>query len=263
MAASEVLLTNGATPATPAAGKNKLFFNSSKQLSQVDDAGLVRAIHTNQDANTTMVGTTALAPLTMPAGSLLTVPAAGAQENDGAGFYSTVDVTNGRRFNDNWNYFRLTAPAAGITTIADVFGATGSGIPTVLNGVYEIEWHVYWVHTTTGTGTITWTIVSTTNWTNLVANYIQAAAAGIGTVAAPQMAGVLASAAAASIALPVTGVNTAVANHMARIHAVVECGTAGNIRLRMTASAGTATPSRDSYFKVRRLPAGNAGTFVA
>jgi hypothetical protein len=96
----------------------------------------------------------------------------------------------------------------------------------------------------------------------LVAHYIQSAAAGIGTVAAPQLAGVQASAAAASIALPVTAVNTAVANHMARIHCVVECGTAGNIRLRMTASAGTATPSRDSYFKVRRLPAGNVGTFV-
>lgn len=41
MAASEFLLTNGTTPATPASGKTKLFINSSKELSQVDDAGLV------------------------------------------------------------------------------------------------------------------------------------------------------------------------------------------------------------------------------
>ncbi len=41
MAASEFLLTNGATPATPASGKCKVFFNSAKQLCQVDDAGLV------------------------------------------------------------------------------------------------------------------------------------------------------------------------------------------------------------------------------
>jgi hypothetical protein len=40
MAASEFLLTNGATPATPSAGKTKLFINTSKQLSQIDDAGL-------------------------------------------------------------------------------------------------------------------------------------------------------------------------------------------------------------------------------
>lgn len=41
MATSELLLTNGTTPATPASGKTKLFINASKQLSQVDDAGLV------------------------------------------------------------------------------------------------------------------------------------------------------------------------------------------------------------------------------
>lgn len=41
MAASELLVTNGATPATPASGKTKLFVNSSKQLSQVNDAGTV------------------------------------------------------------------------------------------------------------------------------------------------------------------------------------------------------------------------------
>lgn len=40
MAASEILLTNGSTPATPGSGKTKLFVNASKQLSQVDDAGL-------------------------------------------------------------------------------------------------------------------------------------------------------------------------------------------------------------------------------
>jgi len=263
MATAPIVLAEVVTPTnSPSAGNTGIFPNTAKCLSTIDNTGLVRAYFNNQDAATLVAGTTGAAPLSYASGTNLTSPAAGATEFDGAAFYSTTDTTNGRRFNDNWCYFRATAPLAGITTIADVFGATGSGIPTVLNGIYEIEWHVYWVHTTTGTGTITWTIVSTTNWTNLVAHYIQSAAAGIGTVAAPQMAGVLASAAAASIALPVTAVNTAIANHMARIHCVVESGTAGNIRLRMTASAGTATPSRDSYFKVRRLAAGNVGTFV-
>lgn len=41
MAASEIILTNGATPATPAAGKVKVFANSSKRLAQVDDTGAV------------------------------------------------------------------------------------------------------------------------------------------------------------------------------------------------------------------------------
>lgn len=40
MAASEILVTNGSTPAVPASGKTKIFVNSSKQLSQIDDAGV-------------------------------------------------------------------------------------------------------------------------------------------------------------------------------------------------------------------------------
>jgi hypothetical protein len=42
----------------------------------------------------------------------------------------------------------------------------------------------------------------------------------------------------------------------------VQCGTAGNIRLRVTSSAGTVTPLAGSYDKVRRLPI-NTGAFVA
>jgi hypothetical protein len=261
MAASEVLLTNGATPATPAAGKSKLFIDSSKRLCTVDELGAVHIEWDDENPITLIAGTTALAPLTMPAGSLLTVAAAGALENDGAAMYSTVDVTNGRRYNDTWSLFRLAATGAGITTIADFFGAT-DGIPTVLNGVYEIEWHCYWVHSVAATGTITWTIVNTQTVTQMVAEYVQCPIGGIGTVGAPQTAGVIAQT-AGSVALPVTGANTAIASHYAKVHALIECATAGNVRLRMTASAGTATPSRDSFFKVRRLPAGNAGTFVA
>lgn len=44
MAASEILLTNGATPATPSAGKTKQFVNASKQACTVDDAGTVRIL---------------------------------------------------------------------------------------------------------------------------------------------------------------------------------------------------------------------------
>lgn len=41
MAASEFLLTNGATPSPPASGKTKLFVSTAKKWSSVDDAGLV------------------------------------------------------------------------------------------------------------------------------------------------------------------------------------------------------------------------------
>lgn len=41
---SEFLLTNKATPATPSAGKTKVFVNTGKKLAQVDDAGIVSVI---------------------------------------------------------------------------------------------------------------------------------------------------------------------------------------------------------------------------
>jgi hypothetical protein len=40
MAASILLMTNGATPATPASGKTIIFINASKQICTVDDAGI-------------------------------------------------------------------------------------------------------------------------------------------------------------------------------------------------------------------------------
>jgi hypothetical protein len=261
MATSELLVTYGATPATPASGKTKVYVTSGKQLACVDDAGTIHLEFDNQNPMIVVAGTASQAPLTLTSGTLETSPSGGEQEYDGTALYSTNDSTNGRRVNDTWNYFRLAANGSGITTIADFFG-TNDGIPTVLNGVYDIEWHCYWVHTTTGTGTITWTIVNTQTVTNMVAEYMQCPIGGIGTVGTPQTAGVIAQT-AASVALPVTGVNTAVANHYAKIHATFEAATSGNVRLRMTASAGTATPSRDSFFRVRRLPAGNVGTYVA
>ncbi len=55
MASSELLLTNGATPATPAAGKTKLFVNAAKQLAQVDDAALVTILNGQNPVAGTLV----------------------------------------------------------------------------------------------------------------------------------------------------------------------------------------------------------------
>jgi hypothetical protein len=86
MAASELLITNGATPATPASGKSKVFTNSNKGLDTVDDAGLVRVYLNNQDAATLVAGTTSIAPLTYTSGNNLTSAVAGATEYDGKNF---------------------------------------------------------------------------------------------------------------------------------------------------------------------------------
>lgn len=199
------------------------------------------------------------APLKFTAGTNLTTAEAGAVEYDGTAFYLTADATTGRSQADNQQIFRLTANGTAIgPAIADYFGAN-SAIPTVAGGVYELTFYLYYLKTTAGT--VTYTITNTAPYTNLVAEYIQSAAGGIATNAAQTGAGIVGVTTAAA-ALPATPSLTTGANHKAVIRAIAECGTAGNIRLRITSSAGTVTPLRGSYFTVRRLSAGNVGTFV-
>lgn len=207
-------------------------------------------------------GTTTSAPLTIPNGTNLTAAAANAIENDGASFYKTQDTTNGRTTIDGWNHFRLTGSGTGITTIADFFGATGSGIPLVANGIYEIEWFAQFSQATAGTAT--WTIVTaTTALASLTGRYDCTNIAGIGAVGAPQQAGINVTG-SSSTAFPVTGTMATAVTHQCTIKVVLQAGNgASNTRLRLTMSAGTATPLINSYFRVRRLPGANIGTFAS
>jgi hypothetical protein len=205
-------------------------------------------------------GTTGISPLTFASGTNLSSATIGACEFDGTAYYKTVDTTSGRTQVANHNIFRLTANGSAIGAgIADFFGANSS-FPTVLNGVYEIIFDIYYLKTTAGT--VTYTITNTQAYTNSVFSYIQSPAAGITPNATPTYAGLVTNTTAAA-ALPATASLTTAVNHHARIYCLVECGTAGNIRLRVTESAGTVTPLRGSYYTARRLFAGNVGTFVS
>lgn len=156
--------------------------------------------------------------------------------------------------------FRLTANGAAIgAAIADFFGANSS-FPTDTNGIYEIKFYLKYLKTTAGT--VTYTITNTQTYTNIVASYIQSPAAGIATNAGLTGAGIVTTTAAAA-ALPVTASLTTAVNHFAIIYCIAECATAGNIRLRVTESAGTVTPLRGSFYRARRIGSGNVGSFVA
>lgn len=211
---------------------------------------------------TTAIGTSGVPSMTItPAGTVLASPVAGAVEADAAAFYMTIDTTEGRCLNDRSRFFKLAANGAGITTIADFFGAN-DGIGFVTNAVLEIEWHCYFTVSVAATGNMTFTIVNTQTVTNMVANWMGSVITGIGATGAISGAGVITQT-AASVALPATG-TLSIASHYYVVRALIEAATAGNVRLRATMNVGgTATPLRDSYFKVRRMPALNAGTFVA
>jgi hypothetical protein len=72
------------------------------------------------------------------------------------------------------------------------------------------------------------------------------------------------SGAATTLALPASA-SIAIGNHyhIVRAYVFTNATTAGNIRLRVTSSANGITLQRGSFYTVRRLTAGNIGTFVA
>jgi hypothetical protein len=143
-------------------------------------------------------------------------------------------------------------------TIADYFSAN-SAIPTRDAATYLIDWALFYTKTTAGTAT--YTIVSTTAPTRVKSWYQQSAIAGIDTNASPTFAAIK-STTATSIVLPVTGTLATAVDHFAQVRCIFVANTAGNVRLRVTSSAGTITPLADSYFTVRRL-LGNVGSYLA
>ncbi len=225
------------------------------------DAQTVTGAKTFSDGSLIVGAHTASAGTAMKrtAGTVMTTPEAGATEFSTGGFFRTVDTTNGRTQDCNQNIFYLAANGAALgPTIADVFGANSS-LPTVTNGIYELTFHIFYLKTTAGT--VTWTITNTQAYTNIVALAFMANSAGIQAFGTAGGMGIVTTTAAAA-ALPATTSQTTAVNQHAFIRAYAECGTAGNIRLRVTSSAGTVTPLRGSYYTARRI-SGNVGTFVA
>jgi hypothetical protein len=201
-----------------------------------------------------------MSQLVLTADSLTTTPTAGATEYDGVCFYSTADSTGGRPFSQNAQIFRLTANGTAIgAAIADYF-STSSSITLSANGVYEIEYFLYFTKTTAGTVTFTLTAAQTP--INVNTYYVGTPVGGEGTVGTPQTAAKTASASTTTV-LPVTGSLTTAVNHQYYIKAIVQgnAGVAGTFKLQVTESAGTITPLLGSYYKVTRLPVANSGIF--
>ncbi|MFZ4620521.1 MAG: hypothetical protein ACOYNS_08175 [Bacteroidota bacterium] len=250
--------TLGATSVT-STGTQLNYLNAATGTTGTASTNLVYSTAPTLTGVTLAAGTNSVDPLTFTSGTNLTTAAAGAVEYDGAAFYMTPDATTGRAQTANQQIFRLTANGAAVgPAIADYFGAN-SAIPTVASGVYELTFYLYYLKSTAGT--VTYTLTNTSVYTNIVADYLQSAAAGIAATGNQGGAGIVGVTAAAA-ALPATSSLTTAVNHRAVVRAIAECNAAGTIRLRVTCSAGTLTPLRGSYYTVRRLSSGNVGTFA-
>jgi hypothetical protein len=181
-------------------------------------------------------------------------------EFDGDVFYKTADTTTGRGQDVVEQLFRLTADGAAIgPTIADFFGAN-SAVPLEASSVYEITADITYLKTTAGTAT--YTLTGSGNMNYVLGDYLNSETTGMQAFGAFRGASALGTS-VSLLALPATGSLTTAVNQRSMVRFLVETDGAVNVRLRITSSAGTVTPRRGSLLKVRKLPTGNVGTFVA
>lgn len=205
-----------------------------------------------------LTGTAQKAPIQFTSGTELSTVTSGAFEYDGTLFHLTnSDTTNGKKYIETLSRHQVTANQTAITgtAITDAYAAN-SAYPILAGAYYEIEYHMYWVRSTTA-GTHTYTLVSTQNWQYATLSGINLQNAGT----AGQHVN---TGAAASLALPASA-SMPIGNHyhIVRAYVFTNATTAGNIRLRVTSSANGITLQRGSFYTVRRLPAGSIGAFVA
>lgn len=205
-------------------------------------------------------GTATLAPLKLASGTLLTSPAAGAAEYDGASAYFTGDTTSGRAVIPAEQRFRLTAAGSAISTIANYFGAT-SNISLVSGAEYEIEVDAWFLKTTAGT--VTWTFTNSAAPASMTLDYQMSPATGIvSTPAATDLFGQQWNVTATAPTVVSPSLTTAV-NHRHRFRIRLINGTGTSLKIQATCSAGTITPGINSSWKARRVPAANVGSFAA
>ena len=147
----------------------------------------------------------------------------------------------------------VTAFGAGI---GDFFGAT-SAISLEASSVYEIT--IYAVFTKTTAGTATWTLTASSAPTRIVGTYLASPATGI--AAGAVTSGFTGSQGATTAAFVATASLSTGVNHAYQFRVQVQTNLATSFRLRLTQSAGTATPLAGSYYTVKKISQ-TTGTFV-
>ena len=210
---------------------------------------------------TLAAGTTALAPLTFLSGTLNTTPVAGVAEYDGVSTYITNDTTSGRGQSVVEQKFRLTAAGGTISTIANYFGST-SNISLVSGAEYEIEVDFWFLVTTTDT--VTWTFTNSAAPTAMNMEYKFSPLVGIvSTAGSSSLFGEQYNITSAT-ATVTTGSLTSAAEHHHKFWIRLINGTGTSLKIQATKNTGgTITPGINSYWKARRVPLANIGTFAA
>jgi hypothetical protein len=201
------------------------------------------------------------APLKIGAGTtILATPEVGAIEYDGSYLYQTPNSTSGRAYVPPVYSFRLTANGANIgTTIADFF-ATPSSLSLEASSVYKITCFAYFTKTTAGTAI--WTHTFSSAPTIFTSSLTYSPVTGIANGTQTNVLSYSGGQATASMAHAATASLTTGVNHFSRFELIAVTNAATNWRLRLTQSAGTATPLAGSFYTIEKV-CPSTGTFVA
>jgi len=229
-----------------------------------DETGFGVLVFNNQPTLSdprTFGGTATTAPLRIVTGGvLLTTQTANTFECDDTNLYFSNDSTGGRGAIPAQQYFRLTATGGAITTIGNYFGSN-SNISLASGGFYEIEIEMFFLKTTAGT--VTWTFTNSAAPTGMNLAYRFSPIGGIvSTAAATYLDGQQYNLTSTAPTV-VTGSLTTGVNHYAKFHIFLNNSTGTSLKIQAACSAGSITPGIGSNWKCRRLPANSTGTFAA
>ena len=209
-------------------------------------------------------GTTLVAPLEIDPGPVLTTPLLGSIEYDGSFLYHTPNSTSGRASIPPVYSFRRTSSGANIGSATTDFFTTPSSLSLEASSVYRINCFAYFTKNTAGISTWTQTfssaptIVDGVHYVTPVTGMVTATSSTY-----TQLQQYFYQQGSASFAWNPSGSNlTTAVNHFYRLDMTVLTNAATNWRLRLTQSAGTATPLAGSYYKIEKI-SGSTGTFAA
>lgn len=174
-----------------------------------------------------------------------------------------TNATSGNGAIPGEQIFRRTTNGGAIgAAIADVF-TTPSSVALEASSVYEIEGQLYFLKTTAGTAV--WTNLFSSAPTLFTMESIQTAITGMtaatGATYTPLSLYFYAQGATTAVSAATGSLTTAV-NHSFKFKGTVITNAACNWRLRLTQSAGTATPLTGSYYRIKKISA-STGTFAA
>lgn len=152
-------------------------------------------------------------------------------------------------------------PVGSYTVQTGLAGAIGAGIADYFSGTlsldagatYEIDCVAYFLKTTAGTVTFTWTFSSAPTVASSFYEGTPATGFTTSTITGAEVTGEAHVQAATTMAHAATAALTTAVYHVYRFRVLVRSNLATTIQLRATESAGTITPQAGSYMRATKI----------